>query len=310
MENIKSETTGQKHINTLATDIKQLITDVSNGIPANITEENLNRFLNNIKEAILSWNKPSVKEKYQGKLRMSVLGKPPRQLWYDKNSPKDSSNFEADSSLKFLYGHLIEHLILFLAELSGHKVEDQQKKVEIDGITGHIDSKIDGEICDVKSASSFSFKKFESGEIVNDDPFGYHAQLSGYETAMGTKHGGFLVVDKSNGDICFYKPNDMVKPNIKNLIKTLKETLEQDTPPNKCYEDKVEKNGNQTLATGCQFCIHKWECHADSNNGQGLRVFKYANKNTFFTKIVKLPNVDEITNQYKEQLENYGKSKA
>ena len=90
MANIKSETTGQKHISTLVPDIKKLITDVSNGKPAPITEENLNRFLDSIKEALLSWNKPSVKEKYEGKLRMSVLGKPPRQLWYDKNSPKEA----------------------------------------------------------------------------------------------------------------------------------------------------------------------------------------------------------------------------
>src|SRR5210317_1807806 len=308
MANIKSETTGQKHISTIATDIKQLISDISTGKPANMTEENLNVFLNNIKEAILSWNTSQVKaEKYEGKLRMSSIGKPARQLWYDKHSPKDRKDEDTGLNLKFLYGHIIEHLVLYLAELAGHKIKDQQRKVEVSGVSGHIDSIIDGEVCDVKSASPFSFKKFASGEIVNDDPFGYHAQLSGYETAMGTKEGGFLVVDKSSGDICFYKPDDMAKPNIPDLISTLKTTLETDTPPNKCYQDKEEKNGNKTLATGCQFCIHKWECHSDSNNGKGLRVFKYANKNVFLTHIVKLPNVEEITNQYKEQIETYGK---
>ena len=54
MENIKLGTTGQKHISTIATDIKQLISDISTGKPANMTEENLNVFLNNIKEAILA----------------------------------------------------------------------------------------------------------------------------------------------------------------------------------------------------------------------------------------------------------------
>ena len=44
MENIKLETTGQKHISTLATDIKKLIADISNGKPANMTEENMNVF--------------------------------------------------------------------------------------------------------------------------------------------------------------------------------------------------------------------------------------------------------------------------
>ena len=307
MENIKLETTGQKHISNLATDIKKLIADISNGKPANMTEENMNVFLNNIKEAMLAWNTPPVKTDKEGQLRMSVLGKPPRQLWYDKHSPKERKDDDAGLNLKFLYGHIIEHLVLYLAELAGHKIEDQQKKVEIDGITGHIDSKIDGEICDVKSASPFSFKKFQSGEIVGDDPFGYHAQLSGYETAMGTKAGGFLVVDKSSGDICFYKPDDMAKPNVKSLIKTLKSTLEQDTPPEKCYEFKTEKNGNKTLATGCMFCSHKWECHADVNDGKGLRVFKYSNKNVMLAEVVKQPNVDEITNEYKEQLKSYGK---
>jgi len=296
MANIKLETTGQKRIDTLATDIKQLIVDISNGKPANITEENMNIFLHNIKEAILAWNKPPDKKDNKNNLRMSVIGKPPRQLWYDKHSPKERNEANGELNLKFLYGHIIEHLVLYLAELAGHKIEDQQKKIEIDGITGHIDSKIDGEICDVKSASSFSFKKFQSGEIVNDDPFGYHAQLAGYETANGTKAGGFLVVDKSTGDMCFYKPDDMAKPNVKNLIKTLKETMEMKNPPEqKCYEDKTEKNGNKQLAVGCQYCPHKWECHADANNGKGLRVFKYANKDTYLTHVEKEPNVEEIT---------------
>ena len=308
MVNTKSETTGQKHISTLATDIKSLIADISNGKPANMTEENLDVFLQNIKEAMLAWNKPYNAEKYRGKLRMSILGKPSRQLWYDKFSPKDKKEENAGLNLKFLYGHIIEHLVLYLAELAGHKIEDQQMKVEIDGVTGHIDSKIDGEICDVKSASSFSFKKFQSGEIVGDDPFGYHAQLSGYETANGTKDGGFLVVDKSTGDICFYKPDDMAKPNVKTLIKNLKDTLEQATPPPvKCYPYKEEKNGNKTLAIGCQFCSHKWECHSDANEGKGLRVFRYSNKDTILADVIKLPKVDEVTTEYKSRIETYGK---
>ncbi len=307
MVNTKSETTGQKHISTIATDIKSLIADISNGKPANMTEENLDVFLQNIKEAMLAWNKPYNAEKYAGKLRMSILGKPSRQLWYDKFSPKDKKEENAGLNLKFLYGHIIEHLVLYLAELAGHKIEDQQMKVEIDGVTGHIDSKIDGEICDVKSASSFSFKKFQTGEIVGDDPFGYHAQLSGYETANGTKDGGFLVVDKSTGDICFYKPDDMAKPNVKTLIKDLKNTLEQDTPPEKCYPYKEEKNGNKTLAIGCQFCPHKWECHADANGGKGLRVFRYSNKDTILADVIKLPKVDEVTTEYKSRIETYGK---
>ena len=35
----------------------------------------MNDFLNNVKEAMIAWNTPP-KEKYDGTLRMSILGKP------------------------------------------------------------------------------------------------------------------------------------------------------------------------------------------------------------------------------------------
>ena len=308
MANIKSETTGQKRIDTIATDIKKLVSGISNGKPAKVTEENMDRFLKNIKEAFNAWNNP-VREK-DGKLRMSVLGKPPRQLWYDRFSPKKTKDYDASLNIKFLYGHILEHLLLYLAELTGHKIGDQQKKVEIDNIKGHIDATVDGEVCDVKSASSFSFKKFKTGELVNDDPFGYHAQLSGYETGMGTKAGGFLVMDKSSGDVCFYKPDELAKPNVKTLIKTLQDTLKSNAPPERCYELSETKGGNKSLPIGCQFCAHKWECYKDANGGKGLRVFKYSNKFVYLAEVNRQPNVEEITKNFSEELKTYGKRKA
>jgi len=308
MENIKSETTGQKRIDTIATDIKTLVAGISNGKPANVTEENMDKFLLNIKEAFNSWNNP-VREK-DGKLRMSVLGKPPRQLWYDRFSPKKTKSYDASLNIKFLYGHILEHLLLYLAELTGHKIADQQKKVEIDNIKGHIDATVDGEVCDVKSASSFSFKKFKTGELVGDDPFGYHAQLSGYETGMGTNKGGFLVMDKSSGDVCFYKPDELAKPNVPNLIKTLQDTLKSKTPPDRCYQLSETKGGNKSLPIGCQFCAHKWECYKDVNDGKGLRVFKYSNRYVYLAEVNRQPNVEEITPNFSEELKTYGKRKT
>jgi len=308
MENIKSETTGQKRIDTIATDIKKLVAGISNGKPANVTEENMDKFLSNIKEAFNSWNNP-IREK-DGKLRMSVLGKPPRQLWYDRFSPKKTKSYDASLNIKFLYGHILEHLLLYLAELTGHKIGDQQKKVEIDNIKGHIDATVDGEVCDVKSASSFSFKKFKTGELVGDDPFGYHAQLSGYETGMGTNKGGFLVMDKSSGDVCFYKPDEIAKPNDPNLIKTLQDTLKRNSPPDRCYELSETKGGNKSLPIGCQFCAHKWECYQDANDGKGLRVFKYSNRYVYLAQVNRQPNVEEITKNFSEELKTYGKRKV
>jgi hypothetical protein len=48
------------------------------------------------------------------------------------------------------------------------------------------------------------------------------------------------------------------------------------------------------VARGCSWCPHKFECHKDANDGQGLRVFNYAKGPVYFTKIVSEPNVEEL----------------
>ena len=45
---------------------------------------------------------------------------------------------------------------------------------------------------------------------------------------------------------------------------------------------------------GCSYCPHKFVCHSDSNDGQGLRGFRYAKGVVYFTKVVKEPNVEEV----------------
>ena len=42
--------------------IFELIANISKGKPAKVSEEQLNRFLNNIKEAFLAWNNPDRKK--------------------------------------------------------------------------------------------------------------------------------------------------------------------------------------------------------------------------------------------------------
>ena len=192
------ETTGKKRTKTLDTlvpDINNLLTNLGDGKKLEVSDEQLNKFLSNIKDAIIDWTNPVKQDR--SSLRMSILGRPIRQLWYDKHKPIKKEKANPSLQLKFLYGHLLEHLVLFLTDLAGHKVTDQQKKVSVDGIVGHMDSKIDGEVVDVKTASSYSFKKFEQGTLAEDDPFGYIAQLTGYEENEKTNNGAFLSINKS-----------------------------------------------------------------------------------------------------------------
>ena len=79
-------------------------------------------------------------------------------------------------------------------------------------------------------------------------------------------------------------------------IKYLKKVLERDTPPNKCYNPVPDgQSGNFKLPIGCVYCNHKVVCWSDSNQGKGLRAFKYAKGLRFLTEVKRLPDVEEIS---------------
>jgi len=191
---------------------------------------------------------------------------------------------------------LLEEIVLFLIKLSGHTVTNEQKEITVSGIKGHMDCVIDGEAVDIKTASGFAFKKFKDGTLAENDIFGYMAQLAGYEAAEGTSNGGFLALNKESGELALYKPDNFDKPNIKKKIRDVKAAVKLDKPPNLCYNPIPDgKSGNMQLPRECVYCRHKFECHKDSNEGKGLRVFKYSNGLRYLTQVPKVPNVIEVT---------------
>lgn len=229
-------------------------------------------------------------------LRFSTLGKKDRQVWYMANKPETAEKLPGKVKFKFLYGDMIEVLLLFLAKEAGHDVQDTQVEVSEEGVTGHIDATIDGVLVDVKSASTYSYEKFKSGQYLFDDPFGYVSQLSGYANKMRTEDAGFLVADKVHGSICYVKlsPEDIKANPPGPRIQSLKDTIRKDTPPARCYEPVAEgKSGNLKLGIGCSHCAFKDECWKDANGGKGLRKFFYARGPVWLTKVKKEPKVDE-----------------
>lgn len=227
---------------------------------------------------------------------MSNIGKGARQLWYDKQYGKQEQ-FPPNTLVKFLFGDIIEQLVLFLVKLSGHNVSNEQAEVVLDGIKGHIDADIDGVTVDVKSASTHAFKKFADGSLAENDPFGYIEQISGYSKARGTD-GAFLAVDKQNGHIAYLQiPKEELEVlDVSSRISYLKTIIDQDVPPERCYPDEPEgASGNMALNVNCSYCPHHNRCWADANGGIGLRVFQYASGPKFLTKVVKEPKVYEST---------------
>jgi hypothetical protein len=230
-------------------------------------------------------------------LRFSALGKKDRQLWYEANMPETAEKLPGKQQFKFLYGDVLEVLMLFLAKEAGHEVTHEQYEVECDGVKGHTDCVIDGVPVDCKSASPYSFNKFRDGTFTFDDPFGYIPQLSGYAHALGnTERAGFLVCDKVHGDIAFAEITelDILANPPAPRIEALRGVLMADQPPARCYEDQPEgKSGNRKLGIGCSYCKFKDECWSDANSGQGLRRFFYSRGPVWLTTVKKEPRVAE-----------------
>ena len=104
-----------------------------------IKEENLNNFLDGIKNVIVEFLEKERTSTDSRTIRMSSIGKPNRKIWLDIHEPPENNFFSGATLIKFLYGSIIEELIILLAKESGHKVDSLQKEVSQEGVTGHMD---------------------------------------------------------------------------------------------------------------------------------------------------------------------------
>lgn len=228
---------------------------------------------------------------------MSNIGKPcERQLYYELNSPEESEEFRPETFMKFMYGHLVEELVIFLAELAGHEVTGRQDEQEIENIKGHRDAIIDGVLVDVKSASSYSFQKFKEGRLKEDDPFGYIPQLQSYlhsgqtdEKIKDKEKACFLVVDKTLGHITLDVHEKDKETNWPEVYKAKKEMVVKEEPPERGFQpEPMGKSGNMMLPRTCSYCPFKFKCHP------GLRTFLYSYGPVYLTQVELEPRVPEI----------------
>lgn len=234
------------------------------------------------------------KREHKG-LRASNLGSAcDRKLWYTVNSPEVAEDVQPWTKIKFLYGHLLEELVLFLAQEAGHEVTHRQDTVEVAGVEGHLDAVIDGVVVDVKSANSRGMDKFYDNGLLEDDPFGYLTQINFYHEGLKNEvdpnQVAFLAIDKELGHLVLdrYAVEDLpgnvaVRTQCKsNLVSS------PDVPPRGFFAVPDGKSGNMQLDLQCRYCEFKRTCWP------GLRVYKYSNGPRFLTKVVREPEVPEI----------------
>ena len=274
-----------KSINTLVEDIYSVI-EGNGGWDETVSKH----FADKVSATV---NQRLVPQQGRATLRMSNLGTMcERKLWYSVNRVEESIPLLSSTKFKFLYGDILEDLMISLAEAAGHEVTGFQDEMEILGIKGHRDCVIDGVTVDVKSASSYSFEKFKHHRLRADDPFGYIEQISSYVYAAkddplvkDKSNGAFLVVDKVNGNICLdvYDVSDEVAKK-KEKVEYLKDMAAKDTPPDRAFEPEPDgKAGNMKLCTYCSYCDFKKICHPE------VRCFIVSGKPKYLTEVIKLP---------------------
>jgi hypothetical protein len=231
-------------------------------------------------------------------LRMSLIGRPDRQLWFQFNMPELWPSISAENRMRFLIGHHLEAYALFLAREAGHTVECHQEEIEIAGVKGHLDAVIDGEVVDVKTCSPWAYGKFAEATLRQNDSFGYIPQISGYAKAKGKNKAFFWAINKSTAEMALFQLDErgMIDPEAR--INHLKSVIASPLPPpNKCYlpvPDNMSES-NMVVHRECEYCPALETCWQDANDGQGLRKFKYAQKIKYFTQVKKKPRVPEIT---------------
>lgn len=237
-----------------------------------MSEETIEQVSSDIAEA-LHKQFGSGKKRGDFKLRMSNVGRPTCQLWYEKNKPEVALPLPTTFVMNMMLGDIVEAVFKGLLKEAGVKYEEPEHvTLELDGtsVNGTYDIVIDGAVDDVKSASHWSYtNKFESyDKLASGDGFGYVGQLAGYAKASGKDVGGWWVVNKANGHHKYVSAKHVDVEAVLDKMRDTYDYLENDEPLERQYTDVAEtyrkkESGNRILCRECSFCSFKKACWPD-----------------------------------------------
>ena len=226
----------------------------------------INKITEDIKDAL---HRQFNSKREEFKFRMSNVGRPSCQLWWEKNHPKKRMPKPNTFIINMFIGDVIEALFKGLLTEAGVSFKNSDSvtlKTNKNNISGTYDLLIDGYVDDIKSASDWSYKhKFDSSDsLKNGDSFGYVGQLAGYAVASNSKLGGWWVVNKNNGQFKYVKAKNInVQDEIAKIEKTIKRANSKKLQ--RCFEPEPEKfrgkaTGNMVLNRNCNFCDFRQVC--------------------------------------------------
>jgi hypothetical protein len=224
------------------------------------------------------------RQKGEWRIRMSGIGRPMCQQLLDKQGIEEE--MEYNTLFRFLFGDITESILMLVMKEAGVDIVDFQRPVELDldgvPIKGTLDVIIRDEsgvekVWDIKSASDWAFKnKFTNfggyEKLKEDDPFGYLMQGFLYGEATGLPFGGWIVVNKSSGEVAVVESGDWSGEDKEHYIALAKERVKQLSDPKTKlvkYPDEFEtyrkdgeiiRTGNKVLARPCHLCGYRHHC--------------------------------------------------
>ena len=219
------------------------------------------------------------------RMSMSSIGKPLCMQQMQKAGAEkelDPPNLKT----KFAYGYLTKALVMAILEAAGVDVDEFQTEVEVTlagvKIHGTLDVVIDGKVWDIKSVTSRAFRDTYSREdgfkrLVDDDPFGYVSQGYLYGRGRGLPFGGWIALNKENGEIAVLTaPRNGDKYEVA-AIKHAEDNVDaliSDKPFKRCFvpvDDTyyTKPTGKKVLHTRCVYCGFKKTCWGDQIKFKG-----------------------------------------
>lgn len=219
---------------------------------------------------------PRIKEDFR--LRGSNIGKARCQLQHQKAGTPTDVRRDYSFITRMLIGDSFECFMLPIMRMAGYNITDTNAKVEleIEGslIKGEDDLEIDYEVWDAKTCSPYAFdNKWAEGieGLRMQDDWGYVGQLAYYAAAKAKQAGGWIVGNKSSGEVRVVGANFTPRQQALEVEK-LKETVRyigSDAPFERCFTPQKEYfrrklTGNTRVPMTCTFCDFQAQCWPDA----------------------------------------------
>ena len=246
--------------------IHQYLQNATSGKSA-MSQDNIEQVATDIKDALNRQFNTKREEKFR--LRMSNIGRPSCQLWFEKNKPETALPKPTTFVMNMMIGDIVEAVFKAVLRESNVKFEDTDTvKLELDEnhtISGSYDLAINDAVDDIKSASDWSYKyKFDSYDSLHaGDSFGYVGQLAGYAKAANKKAGGWWVVNKANGHFKYIPARVDMDAELDKIRSNIKQAEAKELV--RCFEPEPEtfrgkETGNIVLNKNCTFCSYRTTC--------------------------------------------------